>query len=113
MQLFRKRKMKFKLFCRGNHWYIIPSEQGDKRVLLATPRGYDIKATKRLIEVLDKQIREQVFADICAAPLLEDRKKIVKMGIDNAVLMAQDICARLALGKHEIPVKKSEDGAQV
>ena len=81
-----------KVICKGNHWSI-----KDGQLLLDTPEGQD--QVKKVVSVLEAQIRLKIYDEICALPLLQDRKKLVKLGIDNVALMVQDACAQVAIGE--------------
>ena len=80
-----------KILCRGKHWWI-----KDNQLVLGTPDGQD--ALKKMITVLEAQIRDRIYDEICAIDLTTDRKRVMKNGIDNALLTVQDICAQVALG---------------
>lgn len=59
----------------------------------------ETKATMlMLMNQLERMIRVQIHNEICDLKLTDDRKQIVKYGIDNALLYVQDLCARVALG---------------
>ena len=81
-----------KVICKGNHWSI-----KDRQLLLDTPEGQD--QVKKVVSVLEAQIRLKIYDEICALPLLQDRAKLVKHGIDNVALMVQDACAQVAIGE--------------
>ena len=83
---------RWKLICRKNHWI-----QMGGRVILETPTGKDEKSARALVEVLEKQIRNTVYEEICAIQLAGNRKAIMKYGIENALLAIQDQCAKIAL----------------
>jgi hypothetical protein len=75
-----------KLFCRGNHWAVV-----NKQLILETPQGQEI--LKQMIKALDTETRRDVYNEVIAIPLLSDRKRITKNGIDNVALTVQDIIA--------------------
>jgi predicted component of type VI protein secretion system len=52
-----------------------------------------------IIRELERQLRIQIHDEIAALKLTENRKQIIKNGIDNTALTVQDICAQVALGK--------------
>lgn len=54
-----------------------------------------------IIKVLERQLRVQIHDEIAGLKLTDNRKQIVKNGIDNTALTVQDLCARVALGKIE------------
>ena len=84
-----------KLFCKGNHWKII-----NKQLILTGSSEENLKETAmRLEAVLEAKIRLQIYNAICDMPLLENRKAITKVGIDNVALAVQALCADIALGQ--------------
>jgi hypothetical protein len=84
-----------KLFCKeDNHWAIV-----DGRLILKTAEGRDMDTPKRMIKVLEAQIRLQIYDEICALQLTDNRKALMKSGIENIALTVQSICADVALGE--------------
>lgn len=83
-----------KLGCKEKHWKI---KEG--QLVLDTPQGQDV--VKDMIKVLEQQIRLNIYNEICAIDLTADRKKIMKYGLENALLQVQDICATIALGNKD------------
>ena len=81
-----------KLICNEQHWRI-----KDKQLLLDTPEGQD--AVKAMVKILESQIRQRIYDEICALDLTTDRKRVIKNGIENALLTVQDVCANVALGE--------------
>ena len=81
-----------KILCKGQHWEI-----KDGQLILDPPEGNEI--AKTVISTLEAQLRLQIYDEICAIPLIDDRTKLVKQGIENVALTVQDICAQVALGK--------------
>jgi len=81
-----------KVICKENHWRI-----KDGQLLLDTPDGQD--TVKAMVKVLEAQIRQSIYDDICAVDLNADRKKLIKNGLENSLLTVQDLCAQIALGK--------------
>jgi hypothetical protein len=81
-----------KLICNQQHWRI-----KDKQLLLDTPEGQD--AVKAMVKILESQIRQRIYDEICAIDLTTDRKRVMKNGIENALLTVQDLCAKVALGE--------------
>ena len=80
-----------KLGCKENHWKI-----KDGQLVLDTPQGQE--AIKSMIKVLEAQIRGRIYDEICAFPLTDNRSQIMKNGLENSLLVVQDICAQIALG---------------
>jgi hypothetical protein len=80
-----------KVICKENHWSI-----KNNQLHLDTPEGQE--AVKAMIKVLEKEIRNSVYEEICAIDLTTDRKRVMKNGIENALLTVQDLCAKVALG---------------
>ena len=83
-----------KILCKGQHW-----EVKDGQLILDTPEGNEI--AKQVIKTLEAQIRLKIYDEICALPLTQDRKKLVKLGIENVALMVQDACAQVAIGENK------------
>ena len=81
-----------KLICNEQHWRI-----KDKQLLLDTPEGQN--AVKAMVKILESQIRQRIYDEICALDLTTDRKRVIKNGIENALLTVQDVCAKVALGE--------------
>jgi hypothetical protein len=80
-----------KFVCKENHWSV-----KNGQLILDTPEGQEL--AKQVISTLEAQIRLSIYEQICAMPLVTDRKRIVKLGIENVALMVQDACAQIALG---------------
>ena len=81
-----------KVICKDQHWSV-----KDNQLVLDTPEGQEI--LKKVVKTLEAQIRLEIYEQICALPLIQDRKRLVKMGIDNVALQVQDLCAQIALGE--------------
>jgi hypothetical protein len=81
-----------KLICNQQHWRI-----KDNQLHLDTPEGQD--AVKAMVKILESQIRQRIYDEICAIDLTTDRKRVIKNGIENALLTVQDLCAKVALGE--------------
>ena len=99
----RRRKLKpkgrqMKLVCKENHWSVI-----DGQLILKTPNGKDTEIAKQVIAVLEQQIRQRIYDDICSWEPIANRKQILKVAgtFDNALLGVQDICANIALGRKD------------
>lgn len=80
-----------KLFCSNTHWKI-----KDGQLILDTPEGQD--TVKSMVHILEAQIRGRIYDEICAIDFTSDRKRVMKNGLENALLAVQDICANVALG---------------
>jgi hypothetical protein len=81
-----------KLVCNGQHWKI-----KDRQLVLDTPEGQE--AVQRVMAVLEAKIRLEIYEQICDMKLLDDRKTIVKAGVDNVALTVQALIADKVLGK--------------
>jgi len=81
-----------KLVCNGQHWKI-----KDRQLVLDTPEGQE--AVQRVMAVLEAKIRLEIYEQICDMKLLDDRKTIVKAGVDNVALTDQALIADKVLGK--------------
>ena len=90
------RQMKF--VCKENHWSVI-----DGQLILKTPNGKDTETAKQVIAVLEQQIRQRIYDDICSWEPIANRRQILKVAgtFDNALLGVQDICANIALGRKD------------
>lgn len=82
--------------CSGKHWFVT-----EGKLFLATETEEEQELAKQVIKVLDQQIRQQIYNDICAWEPLRNRKQIMKISgsLDGALLGVQAICADIALGK--------------
>ena len=80
-----------KVICKENHWKI-----KDNQLHLDTPEGQDV--VKAMVKNLEAQIRRAIYDDICAIDLTDNRKQIMKNGLENSLLTVQDICAKVAIG---------------
>jgi hypothetical protein len=85
--------MKFKFFCRGNHWQV----KGEQ-LILATPMKIDKQRSQQLIKVLEEQIRQQIYTEIMALPI--PRTLMVKGGIEHIAPTVKQICAESVLKRH-------------
>lgn len=83
-----------KLGCKENHWKI-----KDGQLVLDTPEGQE--AVKAMVKTLEHEIRMSIYIDICAIPLTDNRTQIMKNGLENSLLVVQDICAQIALGNED------------
>ena len=84
--------------CNGNHWHI---EGGQLMLTADTEEKKEL--VKGVIEVLDKQIRLNIYNAIIDWQPLANRRLIMKRArtLDNALLAVQEICANIVLGKHK------------
>lgn len=80
-----------KVLCKGNHWSI-----KDNQLILDTPEGQ--QTVRNMVKILEAQIRDRIYDEICALDLTQNRKQIMKYGIENALLHVQDMCAKVAMG---------------
>lgn len=83
-----------KLFCKGQHWNI---ENG--QLLLDTPEGQ--QAVRNMVKVLEAQIRNSIYEEIVELDFTQNRKQIMKYGIENALLSVQDACAKAVMKGQE------------
>jgi hypothetical protein len=81
-----------KIFCNGQHWKI-----KDKQLVLDTPEGQE--SVQRMMAVLEAKIRLEIYNEIVDMKLLDNRKAIVKAGVDNVALTVQALIAEKVLGK--------------
>ena len=81
-----------KLVCNGQHWKI-----KDKQLVLDTPDGQN--AVQRVMATLEAKIRLEIYDEIIDMKFTDNRKAIVKAGVDNVALTVQSIIADKVLGK--------------
>jgi hypothetical protein len=84
--------------CNGNHWEII-----EGRLYLTTESEDKRDIVKSVVKVLEKEIRNKIYEDICSWQPLSNRTQIMKVAgsMDAALLGVQAICADIALGKQD------------
>lgn len=83
-----------KLFCKENHWNV-----KDGKLLLDTPTGKQDETAMRMVAVIEAKVRLQIYDEICAMKFSDNRKALMKVGLDNVALTVQAMCADVALGK--------------
>ena len=83
-----------KLGCKDNHWKIKGGQ-----LVLDTPEGQE--SVKNMVQVLEAQIRGRIYDEICAIDFTSNRKQIMSNGLENSLLVVQDICAQIALGNKD------------
>jgi hypothetical protein len=86
-----------KIICKDNHW-----EVKDGQLILDTPEGQE--SVKQMIHVLEAQIRGKIYDKICAVDFTANRKQIMSNGLENSLLVVQDICAQIALGNKDAQI---------
>ena len=79
-----------KILCNNQHWKI---ENG--QLLLDTPDGQE--AVRSMVKVLEAEIRQRLYDEICAIDLTANRTQIMKNGLENSLLTVQDIIAKVVL----------------
>ncbi len=80
--------------CKENHWKIVEGQ-----LILETPTEEQQKISMRMVAGIEAKVRLKVYEEICAMPLTENRKALIKAGIENVALTVQSMCADMALGK--------------
>lgn len=80
--------------CKKPHWSV-----KNGQLLLHTETEKEIELAKKVVTVLEAQIRQTIYEEISAWRPTDNKKQIVKAGIENVALQVQDICAQIALGK--------------
>ena len=83
-----------KVICKENHCQI-----KDGQLVLDTPQGQE--SVKAMVKILEAQIRQTIYDDICSIDLTDNRKQIIKNGLENSLLTVQDMCAKIALGNKD------------
>jgi len=85
-----------KLFCKAKqHWEITDG----KLILGAESDEYLAVQLAKMTARLEAEIRLEIYDQICALDLVKDRKRLVKLGIENVALIVQDACAQIAIGE--------------
>lgn len=84
--------------CNDNHWEVI-----EGKLFLTTGSDEKRDIVKSVIKILEAEIRNKIYEDICSWKPLDNRKQIMKVAgsLDNALLGVQAICADIALGKQD------------
>ena len=87
-----------KLLCKtSQHWEI----NNGKLILGAKTDEYLAEQLAKMTARLEAEIRIDIYDQICALDLVNDRKTIVKLGIENVAMLVQDACAQIALGEYK------------
>jgi len=87
-----------KLFCKTKqHWEI----NNGKLILGAETDEFLAEQLAKMTARLEAEIRLDIYDQICALDLVTERKKIVKLGIENVAMLVQDACAQIALGEYK------------
>jgi hypothetical protein len=85
-----------RIFCKAKqHWEI----KNGKLILGAESDEFLAEQLARMTARLEAEIRLDIYEKICEIDFVNDRKRIVKSGIENVALQVQDICAQIALGE--------------
>ena len=87
-----------KLSCKAKqHWEITDG----KLILGAESDEYLAVQLAKMTARLEAEIRLEIYDQICALDLVKDRKRLVKLGIENVALLVQDACAQIAIGEYK------------
>jgi len=85
-----------KIFCKNKqHWEI----KNGKLILGADSDEYLASQLMLMTARLEAEIRLDIYDQICAIDFTNNRKLIIKSGIENVALQVQDICAQIAIGE--------------
>ena len=79
-----------KILCNNQHWEI-----KNGQLLLDTPDGQE--AVKSMVKVLEAEIRQRLYDEICAIDFTANRTQIMKNGLENSLLTVQDLIAKVVL----------------
>lgn len=69
------------------------------KVYVTTNKAKNLELAKQFAKSMEAEIRLQIYNEICDIDFTSDRKRVMKNGLENALLTVQDICANIALGK--------------
>ena len=83
-----------KILCNNQHWEI-----KNGQLLLDTPDGQE--AVKSMVKVLEGEIRQRLYDEICSIDFTANRTQIMKNGLENSILTAQDLIAKVVLGERK------------
>ena len=87
-----------KLFCKAKqHWEITDG----KLILGAESDEFLAIQLAKMTARLEAEIRLEIYDQICALDLVKDRKRLVKLGIENVALLVQDACAQIVIGEYK------------
>jgi len=81
-----------KLFCKGNHWSV-----KNGKLILQTPEGDDVAKSRAMERAIEARVRLEIYDEICAVKLTDNRKQIMKNGLENALLTVQDLFADIVI----------------
>ena len=85
-----------KIICTNKqHWEIVRG----KLILGAKTDDHLAAQLSQMTARLEAEIRLEIYDKICEIDFTQNKKQIVKSGIENVALQVQDICARIALGE--------------
>ena len=85
-----------KPFCKSKqHWEI----NNGKLILGADSDEVLADLLMKMTARLEAEIRLDIYDKICALDFTNNRKLIVKNGIENVALQVQDLCAQIVLGE--------------
>ena len=85
-----------KILCKHKqHWEITRG----KLILGAETDEHLAEQLARMTARLEAEIRLDIYDQICALNFTNDRRLIVKSGIENVALQVQDLCAQIAIGE--------------
>lgn len=79
--------------CDSNHWSIKKGQ-----LILDTTNKNQQEISMRMVAAIEAKVRLKIYDEICAIKLTENRKVLVKAGIENVALSVQSMCADVALG---------------
>ena len=83
-----------KILCNNQHWKV-----ENNRLVLDTPDGQE--AVRSMVKVLEAEIRQRLYDEICAIDLTANRQQIMKNGLENSLLTVQDLIAKVVLGERK------------
>ena len=92
----RGRYAAMKIFCKAKqHWEI----NNGKLILGAESDEFLATQLAKMTARFEAEIRLEIYEQICSLDLVKDRKRLVKMGIENVALLVQDACAQIVIGE--------------
>lgn len=79
--------------CDSNHWSVVEGQ-----LILDTTTEQQQEISMRMVAGIEAKVRLKIYEEICSLQFTENRKALVKAGIDNVALTVQSMCADAVLG---------------
>lgn len=100
-----KSARRFHFFCKANHWEINSVGQ----LILHTPQGQQKDAVRKLVSIIEMQVRQLCHAEIMAHNFTANRKQLIRNGIEQIPATIQRLIADGLLTKYLRSPQGSKD----